>query len=72
MVEDVLSGLARKHVYTRFVKLHRLEAEMDEIAAPGVLAYKGGDCFANLASIMSEMPAGKDVTSSTVERVLQQ
>ena len=70
-VEDALSGLARKHVTTRFVKLHFLEAEMDEIAAPGILAYKGGDCFANLVSFMSEIPAGRDPNLLTVESVLQ-
>ena len=45
---------------------------MDEIAAPGVLAYKGGDCFANLVSLVSEIPAGRDISSSTLEGVLQQ
>ena len=72
LVEDALLSLARKHVYTRFVKLHRLEAEMDEIAAPGILAYRAGDCFANLASLMSLMPAGRDISTSTLESVLQQ
>lgn len=45
---------------------------MDEIAAPGILAYRAGDCFSNLASLMSEMPAGRDVSASTLESVLQQ
>jgi len=54
------------------VKLQFLEAEMDEIAAPGILAYKGGDCFANLVSMINEIPAGRDISSATVESVLQQ
>ena len=45
---------------------------MDEIAAPGILAYKGGDCFANLVSMINEIPAGRDVNSASVESVLQQ
>lgn len=45
---------------------------MDEIAAPGILAYKGGDCFANLVSIINEIPSGKDISSTTLEGVLQQ
>ena len=45
---------------------------MDEIAAPGILAYKGGDCFANLVSLMNEIPAGRDVNSTTLERVLEE
>ena len=69
-VEDALSDLARRHDTVRFVKLHFLEAEMDEIAAPGVLAYKGGECFANLVSMVNEMPAGRDMNTKTVEDVL--
>lgn len=57
---------------TRFVKLHFLDAEMDEIAAPGILAYRGGDCFANLVSLISEIPAGRDINSTTLEGVLQE
>ena len=44
---------------------------MDEIAAPGILAYRAGDCFANLVSIIDEIPAGKDISSTTLEHVLQ-
>jgi len=44
---------------------------MDEIAAPGILAYKAGECFANLVSIVNEIPSGKDISSSTLEGVLQ-
>ena len=70
-VEDALKELARKHATTRFVKLHYLDAEMDQIAAPGILAYKGGDCFANLVSLINEMPAGRDISFGTLEGVLQ-
>ena len=63
--------IARNHATTRFVKLHQLDAEMDEIAVPGILAYKGGDCFANLVSIMRELPAGQEMNHSTLESILQ-
>ncbi|KAL8722956.1 MAG: hypothetical protein Q9225_000648 [Loekoesia sp. 1 TL-2023] len=72
LVEDALHSLARKHATSRFVKLHYLDAEMDEIAVPGILAYKGGDCFANLVSIVNEIPAGRDFSTSTLELILQQ
>ena len=54
------------------MKLHFLEAEMDEVAAPGILAYKGGECFANLVSMINEMPAGREINAASVESVLQQ
>lgn len=44
---------------------------MDEIAAPGILAYKAGECFANLVSIVDEIPSGKDISATTLENVLQ-
>jgi len=71
-VEDALDRIAHKHATTRFVKLHRLEAEMDEIAVPGILAYQGGECFANLVSIMSAMSAGKEMNEVNLEGVLQE
>ena len=44
---------------------------MDEVAAPGILAYKGGECFANLVSIINEIPSGKDINTATLEGILQ-
>lgn len=64
--------IARNHATTRFIKLHFLDAEMDEIAAPGILAYKGGECFANLVSVINEIPTGRDLNSATLEGVLQE
>ena len=69
-MEDALRELANKHVTTRFVRLHYLDAEMEEIAAPGILAYKNGECFANLVSFISELPAGFDPRRENVEDVL--
>lgn len=71
-MEDALKVIARNHATTRFVKLHVLDAEMDEIAAPGILAYKAGECFANLVSLINEIPAGRDINSTTLESLLQQ
>lgn len=65
-------SLARKHATSRFVKLHYLDAEMDEVAVPAVIAYKSGECFANLVSVIDEIPAGRDMSSSTLESMLQQ
>ena len=71
-VEDALDKLAQKYNTTRFVKLHQIEAEMDEIAVPGIVAYKGGECFANLVSLINEMPASRDMNQANLEWLLQQ
>ncbi|KAL8801386.1 MAG: hypothetical protein Q9182_004500 [Xanthomendoza sp. 2 TL-2023] len=71
IVEDALRTLAPKYDTNRFIKLHYLEAEMDEVAVPGILAYRAGDCVANLVSIVNEIPEGKDMNAATLEWVLQ-
>ncbi|KAI4284864.1 MAG: hypothetical protein L6R38_001129 [Xanthoria sp. 2 TBL-2021] len=72
IVEDALRHLAHKHATSRFVKLHYHDAEMNDIAVPGIIAYKGGECFANLVSLVNEIPSGRDMNSSTLEWMLQQ
>ncbi|KAI4262528.1 MAG: hypothetical protein L6R42_002296 [Xanthoria sp. 1 TBL-2021] len=72
IVEDALRHLAHKHATSRFVKLHYHDAEMGDIAVPGIIAYKGGECFANLISLVNEIPSGRDMNSSTLEWMLQQ
>ncbi|KAI9875371.1 MAG: hypothetical protein M1830_008574 [Pleopsidium flavum] len=72
LVEDCLNTLARKHQTTRFIKLHYIEAEMDEACVPAVLAYKAGELFANLVAVIDEIPAGRDLSSLSLELVLKQ
>ena len=72
IVEDAMSTIARKHEYTRFVKLNYRDAEMSPAAVPAILAYKAGDLIANLVSIIDEIPAGRDLSTSSLELVLQQ
>ncbi|KAI9655189.1 MAG: hypothetical protein M1829_000685 [Trizodia sp. TS-e1964] len=72
LVEDSLTTIARKHSTTRFVKLHYLEAEMDVVAVPAILAYKGGELFANLVSIIDEIPPERNLSCSSLEWVLKQ
>lgn len=63
--------LARKHVTTRFVKLHYLDAEMDEVVVPAILAYREGDLFANLSSVIDDIPMGRDMSPAGLESLLQ-
>jgi hypothetical protein len=72
LVEDCLNTLAQKHNETRFVKLHYIEAEIDAAGVPAILAYKGGDMFANLVSVIDKIPQNRNLSSSSLELVLQQ
>jgi hypothetical protein len=71
IVEDCLANLARKHEFTHFVKLSYLEAEMDPVSIPAILAYKGGELIANLVNVVDEIPAGRDMSASSLESILR-
>lgn len=66
-----MGTLARRHVSTRFVKLHHSEAEMDREVVPAVLAYKGGELIVNLPRIVDEIPTGRNLSSESLESVLK-
>ncbi|KAI5816286.1 thioredoxin-like protein [Pyronema omphalodes] len=70
-VEDCINTLSKRHVTTRFIKLHHLEAEMDAKVVPAVLAYKGGELFANLIRIVDEIPPGRNLSTESLELVLR-
>ena len=72
LVEDCLNTLARKHQTTRFVKLHYIEAEMDAACVPAILAYKAEELIANLVAVIEEIPAGRDLSSMSLELLLKQ
>ena len=70
-VEDHLSSIAARHPTTRFVKLHYLEAELDVVSAPAILAYKEGELFANLVAVVGEIPRDTPLSESSLEGVLR-
>lgn len=71
-MEDCLTSLARKHATTRFVKLHHEIAEMDEVQAPAILAYKGGDVISTIVNIFKSLPGGRDCSQASLEDLLYQ
>lgn len=71
MIEDCVRTLARKHNSVRFVRLHYQDAEMEPAGVPALIAYRGGDKFAGLVPIMEEMPDDADLSSLTLEAVMQ-
>ena len=56
---------------TRFIKLHYLDAEMDEACVPAILAYKEGELFANLVAVVDEIPRDRTLSVGSLEGVLR-
>ena len=45
---------------------------MDNVTAPALLAYKGGDVFATIVEIANQLPNGRDCSTSSLEDLLMQ
>jgi hypothetical protein len=45
---------------------------MENISAPALLAYKGGDVFATIVEIANQLPNGRDCSTSSLEDLLMQ
>ncbi|KAH8696220.1 thioredoxin-like protein [Talaromyces proteolyticus] len=71
-VEDAIAALARRQTTTRFIKLHHEIAEMNNIDAPALLAYKAGDVISTIVDIQRQIPGGSDITSTSIENLLKQ
>lgn len=44
---------------------------MDVAVVPAVLAYKGGELFANIMRIVDEIPSGRSLSTDSLELVLR-
>lgn len=45
---------------------------MENVTAPALLAYKGGDVFATIVEIANQLPNGRDCSTSSLEDLLMQ
>jgi len=52
--------------------MHYEDAEMDPIAVPAILAYKAGELTANLVDLVAKVPAGRNLSASSLEQVLRE
>jgi len=66
-----MGTLARRHVYTRFIKIHYSEAEMDPKVMPAVIAYKAGELIANMPRVVDEIPSNRELSTESLELVLK-
>ncbi|KAK5115849.1 hypothetical protein LTR85_009443 [Meristemomyces frigidus] len=70
-VEECIRSIARKHIGTRFIKLHYRDAEMEPAGVPALLAYRSGDKFAGLVPVIQDIPDDADLSATTLENVLR-
>ena len=51
--------------------MHHTEAEMDVDVVPAILAYRGGELFHSIMSVVDEIPSGRSLSTESLELVLQ-
>ncbi|KAL4802262.1 thioredoxin-like protein [Aspergillus unguis] len=71
LVEDCLHTIASRQPSVHFIKLHYEIAETDNIEAPALLAYRGGDVFATIVDIQSQIPKGRSCSADSLEDLLK-
>ena len=71
MFEQQMHEIAKRYPSTRCVKLHYLEAQMDQAGVPAILAYRAGNKFAGLVPVIDEMDDEDDLDTEAVLRALR-
>lgn len=66
-----LSTVASKHTATRFVALDHESAEMEAAGVPALLAYRGGEKFADIVPLADEVPFTCNVVTNLEEALMR-
>ncbi|KAF1943811.1 phosducin [Clathrospora elynae] len=71
-MEAVMRDVAKRNDTVRFVKMHNDDAEIEDAGVPAVLAYKGGEKFADLIPLLKALPVDSELSAVSLETVLRQ
>lgn len=64
--------VARRNDTVRFVKMYNDIAEIEPAGVPAVLAYKGGDKFADLLPLVEALPVDSELSAVSLETLFRQ
>ncbi|KAI4937528.1 uncharacterized protein J4E92_002259 [Alternaria infectoria] len=72
MFEKVMHEVAKRNDTVRFVKMYNDDAEIEDTGVPAVLAYKGGEKFADLIPLVECLPDDSELSAVALETVFRQ
>jgi len=72
MFEKVMQDVAKRNDTVRFVKMYNDDAEIEDTGVPAVLAYKGGEKFADLIPLVECLPDDSELSAVALETVFRQ
>ncbi|KAH6876256.1 phosducin [Alternaria rosae] len=70
--EMVMREVAKRNDTVRFVKMYNDDAEIEDAGVPAVLAYKGGEKFADLIPLIDCLPDDSELSAISLETVFRQ
>lgn len=68
----VMREVAKRNDTVRFVKMYNDDAEIEDTGVPAVLAYKGGEKFADLIPLVECLPDDSELSAISLETVFRQ
>ncbi|KAL1798030.1 hypothetical protein ACET3X_004636 [Alternaria dauci] len=72
LYESVMHDVAKRNDTVRFVKMYNDDAEIEDTGVPAVLAYKGGDKFADIIPLKNALPADSELSAVALETLFRQ
>lgn len=67
-----MQEVAKRNDTVRFVKMYNDVAEIDAAGVPAILAYKGGDKFADMVPLTNVLPVDSELSAVSLETVFRQ
>jgi hypothetical protein len=71
-VEECMLHVAKRNDTVRFVKMHNDDAEIEDTGVPAVLAYKGGEKFADIIPLIDALPDDSELSAVAFETLFRQ
>ncbi|CAG5180809.1 uncharacterized protein ALTATR162_LOCUS9435 [Alternaria atra] len=70
--ESVMHDVAKRNDTVRFVKMYNDDAEIEDTGVPAVLAYKGGEKFADIIPLVDALPDDSELSAVSLETLFRQ
>ncbi|RAR13225.1 thioredoxin-like protein [Stemphylium lycopersici] len=72
LFEQVMQDVAKRNDTVRFVKMDNLDAEIEDAGVPGILAYRGGEKFADILGLRDQFPHDRELSAVSLETLMRQ
>ena len=72
LFEITMREVAKRNDTVRFVKMDNSDAEIEDAGVPAILAYRGGEKFADILALVDQFPDDCELSAISLETVMRQ